>query len=64
MQCECARCHALSSSLSPVELVTTKLVVEQICEKDLQNTVLTDFRVQMTVFHVMTFVLFRYSLAS
>ena len=38
--------------------------MEQICEKDLQNTVLTDFGVQMTVFHVMPFVLFRYFLGS
>ena len=64
MRCECARPRALSSSLSPVELVTRKTVVEPICEKDLQSTVSTDFRVQMTVFHVMPFVLFRYFLAS
>ena len=64
MRCECARPRALSSSLSPVELVTTKTVVEQICENDLQNTVPTDFRVQITVFHVMPFALFRYLLAS
>ena len=76
MRCECARPRALSSSLSPVELVTTKTVVEQICEKDLQNTVPTDFRVEMTectylptylemtVFDVMPLALFRYYLAS
>ena len=64
MRCECARPRALSSSLSPVELVTTKTVVKQICENDLQNTVSTDFRVQMTVFHVLPFALFRYFLAS
>ena len=49
----------MSSSLSPVELVTTKKVVEQICENELQNTVSADFGVQMTVFHVMPFALFR-----
>ena len=38
--------------------------MEQICENDLQNTVSTDFRVQMTVFHVMPFSLFRCFLAS
>ena len=64
MRCECARPRALSSSLSPLELVTTKTVAEQICENDMQNTVSTDFRVQMTVFHVMPFALFRYFLAS
>ena len=47
-----------------MELVTTKTVVEQICENDLHNTVSTDFGVQMTVFHVMPFALFRYFLAS
>ena len=47
-----------------MELVPTVTVVEQICEKDLQNTVWTDFGVQMTVFHVMPFALFRYFLAS
>ena len=64
MRCECARPRALSRSLSPVELVTTKTVAEQIRENDLQNTVSTDFGVQMTVFHVMPFALFRYFLAS
>ena len=64
MRCEYARARALSRSLSLVELVTAKTVVEQICENDLQNTVLTDFRVQMTVFHVMPSSLFRYFLAS
>ena len=43
-----------------MEEVTTETVVEQICEEDLQNTVSTDFRVQMTVFRVMPFALFRY----
>ena len=47
-----------------MELVTKKTAVEQICEEDLRNTVSTDFRVQVTVFHVMPFVLFRYSLAT
>ena len=61
MQRECARPRALSSLLSPVELVTTKTVVEQICKNDLHNTVSTDFRVQMTVFHVMPLALFGYS---
>ena len=56
--------RALSRSLGPVKLVTTKTVVEQICESDLQNTVWTDFGVQMTVFHVMPFALFRYFWAS
>ena len=64
MRCECARPRVLSRSLSLVELVTTKTVVEQICENDLQNTVSTDFGCQMTVFHVMPFALFRYFLAS
>ena len=64
MRCECARPRALSRSLSPVELVTTKTVVEQICRNDLQNTVSTDFGVQMTMFHVMPFALFRFFLAS
>ena len=64
MRCDCTRPRALSSSLSPVEVVTTKTVVEQICENDLQNTVSTDFRVQMTLFHVMLFALFRFFLAS
>ena len=64
MRRECARPRALSSSLSAVDSVKTKTVVEQICENDPQNTVSTDFRVQMTVFHVMPFVLFRYFLAS
>ena len=64
MRCECARPRALSSSPSPVEVVTTKTVVEQICENDVQNTVSSDFRVQMTVFHVMPFAVFRYYLAS
>ena len=60
MRCECARPGALSRSLSPLELVTAKTVVEQICESDLQITVSTNFRVQMTVFHVMPSALFRY----
>ena len=64
MRCECARPRALSSSLSPEELVTTKTVVEQICKNDLQTTVSTDFGVQMTVFDLMPFALFRYYLAS
>ena len=53
MRCECARPRALSRSLSPVKLVTAKTVVGQICEDHLQNAVSTDFRVQMTAFHVM-----------
>ena len=64
MRCECARPRALSRSLSPVELVTAKTVVQQICENNLQHTVLTDFGVEMTVFHVMPFALFRCFLAS
>ena len=38
--------------------------MKQICEKNLQKTFWTDFRVQMTVFHVMPFVHFTYFLAS
>ena len=64
MRCECARPCALSGSLRPVELVTTRMVVEQICENDPRNTVSTDFGVQMTGFNVMPFALFRYFLAS
>ena len=64
MRCECARPSTLSRSLSPVELVTAKTVVQQICDNDLQNTVSTDFGVEMTVFHVMRFALFRWFLAS
>ena len=59
MRCECARPRAPSRSLSLVELVTAKMVVEQISENDLQNTVSTNFRVQMTVFHVMPSASFR-----
>ena len=55
MRCEFARPRALSRSLSPTELVTAKTVVRQICESDLQNTVLTSFGAEMTVFHVMPF---------
>ena len=64
MRCECARPRALSRSLSPVEVVTAKTVVEQFCENDPQNAVSIDVRVQMTVFHVMPSVLFRYFLES
>ena len=64
MRCECVRPGVLSRLLSPVELVTAKTVVEQICEDDLQNAVSTDFRVQMTAFHVMPSALFRCFLAS
>ena len=64
MRSECANPCALTRSLSPMELVTTKTVVEQICENDLQNTVSTDFGVRMTVSHVMPFALFRYFLGS
>ena len=64
MRCECARPRALTSSLSPVELVTAKTVVQHICENDLQNSVSPDFGVEMTVFHVMPFALFRCFLAS
>ena len=64
MRCECASPRALSRLLSPVELVTAKTVVEQICEKDLQYTVLTDFRVQMMVFQDMPPAVFRYFWAS
>ena len=64
MRCECARPRALSSSLSALDSLTTETVVEQMCENDLQNTVLTDFRVQMTVFQVVPFASFRYLLAS
>ena len=55
MRFESARPRALSRSLSPVELVTAKTVGQQICENDLQSTVLTDFGLQMTVLHVMPF---------
>ena len=64
MRCECARPRALSRSLSPVEVVTAKMVVEQICKTEPQNAVSTDFGVEMTVFHVMPSALFRYFLAS
>ena len=64
MRCECARPGALSISLSALDQVTTEIVVEQMCEIDLQNTVSTDFGVQMTVFQVVPFALFRYLLAS
>ena len=47
-----------------MELLTTKMVAEQICENDLQSTVSTYFGVQMTVFHVMPFAHLRYFLAS
>ena len=59
MPCECARPRALSRSLSPVELVAAKTVVQQICANDLQIGGSTDFGVQMTVFCVMPFALFR-----
>ena len=64
MQCDCARPRALSRSLSLVELVTAMTVVQQIGENDLQNTVSTDLRVEITVFHVMAFALFRFFSAS
>ena len=64
MQCECARPLPLSRSLSPVELVTAKMVVQHICENNLQNTVSTDFGFEMTVFHVMPFAHFGCFLAS
>ena len=64
MRCECARPRALSRLLSPVELVTAKIAVQQISENNLQNTPSTDFRVEMRVFHVMPFALFRCFLAS
>ena len=64
MRCECARPRVLSRSLSPAETVAAKTVVEQISEEDLQNAVWTDFRVQMTAFHVIPSSLFRYVLAS
>ena len=64
MRFECARPRALSRSLSPVELVTARMVVQQICKKDLQNTVSIDFKVEITVFHVMPFALSRCFMAS
>ena len=64
MRCECVRPRTLSRWLSPLELVTAKTVVKQICERDVQNTVLTDLGVKMTVFHVMPLALFRCFLAS
>ena len=57
MRCECASPRALSRSLSPVKLVAAKTFVQQICGNDLQNDVLTDFEVRMTVFPVMPFAL-------
>ena len=63
MRCECARPRALSRSLSPVELVAAKTVVQQICENDRQNCAPIDFRVQMTVPCVMPFALVKYVLA-
>ena len=52
MRCQCASPRALSRSLSPLELVAAKTVVQQICKNDLQNGFSIDFGVQMTVFRV------------
>ena len=63
MRRECARPRALRRSLNPVESVAAKTIVRQICESGWQSGILTDFRVQMTVFHVMPSALFRFYLA-
>ena len=60
MRCECARPRALSMSLTSVELVPAKTIVQQICGNDRQNGVSTGFGVQMTVFCVMPFALFTF----
>ena len=59
MRCECVRRRALSRSLSPVEWVAARTVVQLICENDRQNGVSTDFRVQITVFCVMPYAFFQ-----